>query len=284
MFYLIHNRYSHVSGKSKDSSARSDNVQVSNEINTDEAAANGPETGRAETGGEGTEATGANSGEAASSTAAAGASAGGLEAGGTAAKEDVKADPTTEQELDKGKDTSEQEPTKAAADDTHADGTVSYLTYKVYISWLEEFSSNIEKYNSCLHKYRLILEDNKKNLNHVKAMRILSNWRTYLNESLQFEKYMTGYLKGKPITKCSKCGDYTLCDIPEDHELPVELKTAANACIRWKQLLLEAEILCKGLPAPKSHDPEAPTEPTEPSEPSMRLPDGGAPPDSDAST
>ena len=58
---------------------------------------------------------------------------------------------------------------------------------------------------------------------------------------------MSGYFKGKKITRCSKCGDYTLRNIPEDHDVPQELKDAARLTDYWKKLLEDTEKLCDDL-------------------------------------
>lgn len=73
---------------------------------------------------------------------------------------------------------------------------------------------------------------------------ILKNWSTYLKDSGEFEMNMSNYLRGKPVSRCAKCGDYTLYNIPTDHEIPAELKVAVDSTVRWKHLLEEAEKLC----------------------------------------
>lgn len=148
----------------------------------------------------------------------------------------------------------------------HPPDTVSYLTCQVYASWLDEFGSNIEKYSKCLRKFRemvegrfptrhrrIIFDINPFFLNSlVKSMhqpdiitQILRNWGTYLKDSSEFERNMAVYFKGKPVTKCAKCGDYTLNNLPADHEIPPELKVAVDSNVRWKSLLAEAEKLCE---------------------------------------
>lgn len=42
--------------------------------------------------------------------------------------------------------------------EAHPPDTVSYLTYQVYASWMEEFGSNILTYSKCLRKFREMIE------------------------------------------------------------------------------------------------------------------------------
>lgn len=65
---------------------------------------------------------------------------------------------------------------------------------------------------------------------------------------------MTEYLKGKPVTKCPKCGDYTLYNLPKDHEIPPELKVAVDSTVKWKKLIEEAEKLCEQYSAAQAED------------------------------